>query len=106
MRPNLRPPEGAIGKSRQEGHGVTNISVAPQENLEGRILRRNDSAGSGVVAEALAAGEPRSSRRCRGSVGGRVGSCADETGLVMSPLILVIRGIVLRRCLPTRWTRQ
>src|SRR5260370_29909971 len=106
MRPNLRPAEGAIGKSRQEGDGVRKISLAPQEYLEGRILRRNDSAGSGVVAEALAAREPRSSRRCRGSVDGRVGNCADETGHVMSPLILVIRGIVLRRCLPTRWTHQ
>src|SRR5580704_12487314 len=59
MRPNLCPPERAVGKSRQEGDGVRNISLPPQENLEGRVLRRDEGTSFGVVADALGAGEPR-----------------------------------------------
>src|ERR1700730_10924119 len=86
MRPNLCPPEGAIGKSRQEGDGVREIALAPQENIEGRVLRRNDGAGSGVVADALTASEPRLSRQGRARVDGRVGNCANEIQHIRSPV--------------------
>jgi hypothetical protein len=72
MRLNLGPPEGAIGESRQERDGVRKISLAPQENIERRALRRNDSVGSGAVADALTTSEPPLSRRGRARVGGRV----------------------------------
>ena len=39
------------------------FSLPPQENLEGRILQRNDGAGSGVVADALTTCEPTLGRR-------------------------------------------
>src|SRR5262249_925992 len=72
MRQNLRPPEGAIGISRQEGDSVRNISLASQENLERRILHRNDAASFGIVTDALAAVEP--------SLGRRDGAGADGVG--------------------------
>src|SRR5258708_5879549 len=90
MRPNLCPPEGAIGKSREEGHGVRKISLAPRENIEGRVLRRDDGASFGVVADALTSYEPRSSRRGWTSVGGRVGNCASEIEHVRSPVLGVL----------------
>src|SRR6516162_11441379 len=65
MGPNLRPPERAIGKSRQEGDGVRNISLSPQQNPEGRVLRRNDGASFWIVADALTTGEPSLRRRVR-----------------------------------------
>ena len=37
MRQNFRPPKGAIGKSREEGDGVSKISLPPQEHLERRV---------------------------------------------------------------------
>ena len=43
---------------------MRNISLPPQENLEGRVLRRDEGTSFGVVADALGAGEPR--------LGGRV----------------------------------
>src|ERR1700746_3687473 len=63
VRQNLRPPEGAIGISRQEGHGVSKIALALQENLERYTLPGNDRASFGVVADALTTGEPSSGRR-------------------------------------------
>src|SRR6516165_7024394 len=78
MPPNLCPPERAIGISRQERDGVRKISLPSQENLEWRLLRRDDGASFGVVADALTTGEPRLSRRRRARVDGRVGNCAIE----------------------------
>src|SRR5260370_7060137 len=86
MRPNLCPAEGAIGKSRQEGDGMREISLAPQENIEGRVLRRNDGASFGVVADALTTCEPRLSRRGRARVDGRVGNCANAIAHIRSPV--------------------
>src|SRR5262245_42246979 len=63
MRQNLRPPEGAIGISRQEGHGVSKIALALQENLERCALPGNDRASFGIVADAVTIGEPSSGRR-------------------------------------------
>src|SRR5262245_63926208 len=65
MRQDLRPPERAIGKSRQEGNGVGDISFALQKNSEGRVLRRNDGASFQTVADALTTGEPSLRRRAR-----------------------------------------
>jgi hypothetical protein len=81
---NLRPPERAIGKSGQEGDGVRKFSLPPQENLEGRVLRRNEGAGSGVVADALTTREPTLGRRRRARVDGRVRNRANEIGYVVS----------------------
>src|SRR5215469_12151714 len=67
MPPNFCPPERAIGISRQERDGVRKISLPPQKDLEGRLLRRNDRPSFTVVADALATGEPRLSRRGRAS---------------------------------------
>src|SRR5215470_15246740 len=75
MRQNLRPAEGAIGISRQEGDSVRNISLASQENLERRILHRDDGASFGVVTDALAASEPSFGRRDRACTDGLVGKC-------------------------------
>src|SRR5882762_3919885 len=82
MRLNFRPPERAIGKSRQEGDGVRKISLPPQENLEGCVLRRNDGAGSGIVADALTTCEPTLGRRRRARV-----DCANEIRHVRSPVL-------------------
>src|SRR6516162_10061216 len=87
MRQNFRPPEGAIGISRQEGDSVRKISLPPQEDLEGRLLRRNDGASFAVVADALTTGEPRLSRRGRARVDGRVGNCANESQHIRSPVL-------------------
>src|SRR6516164_4969517 len=85
MPPNLCPPERAIGISRQERDGVRKISLPPQEDLEGRLLRRNDGPSFGVVADALTTGEPRLSRRGRAR-DGRVGNCANEIQHIRSPV--------------------
>src|SRR6516225_6185151 len=87
MRQNFRPPEGAIGISRQEGDSVRDISLASQENLERRILHRNDGASFGVVADALAASEPSLGRRGRAPVEGGIGNCANEIQHIMSPVL-------------------
>src|SRR5437016_1285054 len=87
MGPNLGPPEGAIGKSRQEGDGMRKISLPAQENPEGRVLRCNDGASFRVVADALASGEPSLGRKGRRRIDGRVGSCANEIWHVISPLL-------------------
>src|SRR5262249_52995947 len=87
MPPNLCPPERAIGISRQERDGVRKISLPPQEDLEGRLLRRNDGASFAVVADALTTGEPRLSRRGRARVVGRVGNCANEIQHIRSPVL-------------------
>src|SRR5215472_4018930 len=50
MPPNLCPSERAIGISRQERDGVPKISLPPQEDLEGRLLRLNDGPSFAVVA--------------------------------------------------------
>src|SRR5262245_43810087 len=89
MRQNLRPPEGAIGISRQEGDGVCNISLASQENLERRILHRNDGASFGVITDALAAGEPSSGRRDWAFTDRLVGKCGNEVEHVRSPALSV-----------------
>src|SRR5262245_66291904 len=89
MRQNLRPPEGAIGISRQKGDSVRNISLASQENLERRILHRNDGASFGVVTDALAASEPSFGRRDRACTDGLVGKCGNEIGHVRSPALSV-----------------
>src|SRR6516165_7846086 len=86
MPPNLCPPERAIGISRQERDGVRKISLPPQKDLEGRLLRRNDGPSFAVVADALATGEPRLSRRGRPRVVGRVGNCANEIQHIRSPV--------------------
>src|SRR6516225_1676787 len=86
MPPNLCPPERAIGISRQERDGVRKISLPPQEDLKGRLLRRNDGPSFAVVADALTTGEPRLSRRGRARVVGRVGNCANEIEHIRSPV--------------------
>src|SRR6516165_7771342 len=86
MPPNLCPPERAIGISRQERDGLRKISLAPQEDLEGRLLRRNDGPSFAVVADALTTGEPRLSRRGRARVVGRVGNCANKIQHIRSPV--------------------
>src|SRR6516162_4871590 len=86
MPPNLCPPERAIGISRQERDGVRKISLPPQEDLEGRLLRRNDGPSFAVVADAFTTGEPRLSRRGRARVVGRVGNCANEIQHIRSPV--------------------
>src|SRR6266478_2869432 len=58
MRQDLSPSKCAIGKSRQEGHGVSEISLSPQEHVEGCALRSNDGACFEVVADALTTREP------------------------------------------------
>src|SRR5215470_7587446 len=85
MRQNLRPPEGAIGISRQEGDSVRNFSLASQENLERCILHRNDGASFGVVTDALATSEPSLGRRDRACTDGLVGKYGNEIGHVRSP---------------------
>src|SRR5215831_21288273 len=85
MPPNLCTPERAIGISRQERDGVPKISLPPQEDLEGRLLRRNDGPSFAVVADALTTGEPRLSRRGRPRVVG-VGNCANEIQPNRSPV--------------------
>src|SRR5216683_6877380 len=87
MRPNLCPPEGAIGKSRQQGDGVREISLPPQENIEGRVLRGNDGASLGVVADALTTCEPNLGRRGGCRTDGSVGNCANEIGHIRSPVL-------------------
>jgi hypothetical protein len=64
---------------------VRKISLPPQENLEARVLHRDDGASFGVVADALATGETRLGRRCRARIDGRVGSCGSEIGHIRSP---------------------
>src|SRR5215472_13975291 len=88
MPPNLCPPERAIGISRQERDGLRKISLPPQEDLEGRLLRRNERTSFGVVADALTTGEPRLSRRGRARVDGRVGNCANEIQHIRSPVLV------------------
>src|SRR6516165_1471921 len=88
MPPNLCPPERAIGISRQERDGVRKISLPSQENLEWRLLRRDDGASFGVVADALTTGEPRLSRRRRARVDGRVGNCAIEIWHIRFPVLV------------------
>src|SRR5260370_33202154 len=68
MRPNLRPPERAIGKSWQEGDRMSNIPLTPHENFNLRVLRSNAAAGSGVVADALTTSEPCFRRRDRARI--------------------------------------
>src|SRR5579859_2100144 len=63
MRQNLRPAKRAVRVSWQEGHGVGEISLPLQENLEGRALPCHDGANFGVVTEPFTAGEPGLSRR-------------------------------------------
>src|SRR5258706_10968970 len=62
MRQNLRPPKRAVRVSRQEGNRVSDLSLSPQENLEGRALHC-EGARFGVVIEPLTTGEPSLSRR-------------------------------------------
>src|SRR6516225_10160543 len=88
MPPNLCPPERAIGISRQERDGVRKITLPPQKDLEGRLLRRNDGPSFAVVADALTTGEPRLSRRGRARVDGRVGNCANEIQHIRSPVLV------------------
>ena len=63
MGENLGPPKRAIGISRQEGHGVSEISFPPQEHAEGRALGSNHGPSFGVVADAFTTSEPGLSRR-------------------------------------------
>ena len=86
MRPNLCPPEGAIGRSRQETDSVREISLAPQENIEERVLRRNDGAGFGVVADALAICESGFRSRGRARVVGHIGDRTNKIGHIRSPV--------------------
>src|SRR5258708_729136 len=73
MRPNLRPAERAIGISRQEGDGVRNLSLPPQESFEERFLGRDDGARFRVVADAFTNGEPGLRRWT--AVGGPADGC-------------------------------
>ena len=55
---NLRPSKGAIGKSREEGDSVSEISFPPQEHSETASRCLNDCARIGVVADAFATCKP------------------------------------------------
>jgi hypothetical protein len=58
VRQDSGPSKGPIGKSRQEGNGVSELSLPPQEHLESRALRRNDGARLRVVTNPVASCEP------------------------------------------------
>ena len=64
---------------------MSKISLAPQENLERSALPWNDCPSFGIVADALATGEPSLSRRGRARVDGRVGNCVSDIEHVRSP---------------------
>src|ERR1700730_3266617 len=102
MPPNLRPPERAVGKSRQEGDGMRKVSLPAQENLEGCVLRRDDGTSFWVVANALTTCEPSLSRRGRARVGSGVGNCANQIRHVKSPVL----GVSAARPTPLRADRM
>ena len=66
-----------------ERNGVRRFALPPQENLERRVFRRNDSPGSGVVANTLSICEPSFGRRAR--VHGRSGDCTRAIRHIVSP---------------------
>jgi hypothetical protein len=80
---NLRPSKGAIGKSRHERNGVRGFPLPPQEYLEGRTFRGNDSWNSGIIADAFTTGEPSFGRRA--CVHGRIGDGTKAILHIVSP---------------------
>jgi hypothetical protein len=85
MGSDFRPPKRTIGKSREEGDSVRQISLTTRENLEWCVLRSDDGADLRIVAKPLTSGEPGPRRRTLRSAVVRAGNRVDKIRHIFSP---------------------